>query len=617
MFMLGDASNDKNTLNTGLLCIPVTVLISIILIPFLQIFFGIGSRNAIVISYIISIITTNIHLSQSNSDGNIYIFINTSYILLLCVSYEIERSSIGEFVRFIKTLNLSRSHASLELKLANEKVEESDRILDSKRQIVKHVGHEVRTPLNIMVVGVETISHELLNYANMLPSLIFTTIDFMKDAANDAVESINELMLFEKLSVGMNCIEPTTVYLVKFLKDCMKFHYISAQAKSLQFELIENYERFALLVNIDPLKMKTVFRNILSNAIKFTPMSGEVILKVAVLSKAIPSDREYVVISVKDSGAGMSAKNILEVFKEGVQFNANKLQDGGGSGLGLFISKKIVEQHDGCTIWVESAGEDCGSTFFVKIPVMTRQENLVYDSSNFENCRPHSDEMSIEESHESFDYERLNRIQSASSISSASNSSPMNVLIVDDSTANRKVMSRLLMMNGFTPYDACDGSQAVEMVLHSLEIKKALLAHTENVDTTNYIKYDVVLMDFKMPEMNGPQATAMMREMGYDGPIIGITGWDDNIEFLTAGADKVLIKPVSASVLKQSIESAIHARANIMLSNLHHSNDDQHIPSVSSVRNSSGYDALHLTTDLTQFPRYSSQLCFSPKIYHI
>ena len=91
-------------------------------------------------------------------------------------------------------------------------------------------------------------------------------------------------------------------------------------------------------MDVDPIKLITVFRNLFSNAIKFTKKQGQVMVRVEIKHPS-PDKEKVLEISVKDTGAGLSSANLDKLFGEGVQFNANGLQGGGGSGLGLFISK--------------------------------------------------------------------------------------------------------------------------------------------------------------------------------------------------------------------------------------------------------------------------------------
>jgi len=113
------------------------------------------------------------------------------------------------------------------------------------------------------------------------------------------------------------------------------------------------------------IQMVVVFRNLFSNAIKFSTRGGKVV--VYVRREVNEAGKETVTIAVQDSGAGLSKENIGRLFQEGVQFNANKLQKGGGSGLGLYITKGIVDLHTGARIWAESDGEGHGCTFSVEV----------------------------------------------------------------------------------------------------------------------------------------------------------------------------------------------------------------------------------------------------------
>lgn len=137
-----------------------------------------------------------------------------------------------------------------------------------------------------------------------------------------ALEVVNELLAFEKISAGMFTIEPVTTSLFPFLKHCMQQHFIPALAKEIKLILGPSVYT-EIMVNIDPTKMAIVMRNILSNAIKFSQDGMFVVVSVEVMGF---EDGGMVVISVKDSGAGLSKENASRLFQEGLQFNANALQ---------------------------------------------------------------------------------------------------------------------------------------------------------------------------------------------------------------------------------------------------------------------------------------------------
>jgi signal transduction histidine kinase len=164
-------------------------------------------------------------------------------------------------------------------------------------------------------------------------------VEGIEEASSASLEVINELLEFEKLAAGMTTLECVPTPIVPFLEQAMKQHLLPARAKEIVFELVpSSVENCNVNVNVDPIKFLTVFRNILSNAIKFTKRQGQVTIRVDIARPAFECV-EMLEISVKDSGAGLSPANLLRLFGEGVQFNANGLQGGGGSGLGLFITK--------------------------------------------------------------------------------------------------------------------------------------------------------------------------------------------------------------------------------------------------------------------------------------
>ena len=136
----------------------------------------------------------------------------------------------------------------------------------------------------------------------------------------------------------MTTLECVPTPIVPFLEQAMKQHLLPARAKEIIFELVPSEETHNVTVNVDPCKLTTVFKNIFSNAIKFSKNEGRVTVSVVVKRSPLEAT-EMLEVSVKDSGAGLTPANLVRLFGEGVQFNANGLQGGGGSGLGLFITK--------------------------------------------------------------------------------------------------------------------------------------------------------------------------------------------------------------------------------------------------------------------------------------
>ena len=145
--------------------------------------------------------------------------------------------------------------------------------------------------------------------------------------------------MFEKLAAGMTTLECVPTLVFPFLEQAMRQHMLPARAKNISFELVPSSSITRnVAIDVDPIKLITVFRNLFSNAIKFTKKEGRVTVRVEIKRPSLNSI-EVVEVTVQDSGAGLSAADLRQLFGEGVQFNANGLQGGGGSGLGLYITK--------------------------------------------------------------------------------------------------------------------------------------------------------------------------------------------------------------------------------------------------------------------------------------
>jgi CheY-like chemotaxis protein len=127
----------------------------------------------------------------------------------------------------------------------------------------------------------------------------------------------------------------------------------------------------------------------------------------------------------------------------------------------------------------------------------------------------------------------------------------LHILVVDDSKLNRKMLIKILKADGHSCDEAEDGKQAVDMVRASLTGTQPALNRTQPpIEITP--TYDTILMDFMMPVMNGSDATAEIRKMGYEGPIFGVTGNalpEDQLAFLASGVDRVLVKPLDPDLI--------------------------------------------------------------------
>ena len=402
-----------------------------------------------------------------------------------------------------------------------------------------------------------------------------------------AVDILNDLLCYEKLESGILSLHREDVLITSFLSDCVLMFSAQARECGVTMTVItdvteDNLSPYSSLqqhdsIFVDKFKMVQVIRNLISNALKFTPRGGTMTIEAKFLqgmdeindlafsnsvSTAKPSwstssvgmgyrfrrkthhttgainvecksqtdgaesTDGYLVVVVTDSGAGISAENQKRLFKDIVQFSPEKLQAGGGSGLGLWITGGIVELHGG-DISVFSEGEGTGCSFTVKIPMIR--------------SHAHNQQQQLEH-HAVSIYGGKGSCESALLISPDSlptsfpasllHPSPfrrgkvLHVLVVDDSRLNRKMLLKCLRTDGHRCTEAEDGLQAIERVKERMDLSNESYGKT----------FDVILMDFIMPNMDGPTATKEIRSMNYLGAIFGVTGngeiRGDNLMFL-------------------------------------------------------------------------------------
>ena len=250
---------------------------------------------------------------------------------------------------------------------------------------------------------------------------------------------------------------------------------------------------------------------------------------------------------MKDSGAGISVENQQELFKEGRQFNANQLQGGSGSGLGLFITRGVVKLHGG-DIVVYSKGEGHGCTCTIILPAIL-VESTTDTSSDLTDLEEggvdkiiqrvvSSKSKEIGRVHEKGDG-NLKHVVTYAGIPSevAEELFISRVMVVDDSRPSRKMLCRLLNNSGYQCTQAENGQECVDMMVRDRE------AESNSSDQCAQI----IFMDFEMPIKNGPDAVKALRELGFSLPIIGVTGNvlpADKAYFMEMGANEVLSKPL-------------------------------------------------------------------------
>lgn len=410
--------------------------------------------------------------------------------------------------------------------------------------------------------------------------------------AESAVDVLNDFLNYDKIEMGKLNLELTILPIWSLIEKTMVEFHIAAEAKGIKFKLdfgplvdmssdTADIEAASLPRDVqelrvvgDAIRITQVLRNLVSNGLKFTPEGGKFngtiylhavsneysyslscafivgSLTVTVSrQRAVPTkskkmserqtiksftfndedgevafeERGFMQIDVTDTGAGLSPEQSAKLFMDGVQFNVNKLQAGKGSGLGLYIAKGIVEQHGG-VLTAASEGLGKGTTFTLKVPLFHVPDDKL--PSYFKHLQIERTRSECAVTLEEGKTDRTNE--------------SLRILVVDDSVSNRKLLTRLLERRGHICEQVINGLEAVEKVRISRQERGQ--------------PYDAIMMDYEMPEMDGPTACKHIRDMGCDSFIVGLTGnvMPEDIEhFKSCGANGVLPKPLKMHLLEE------------------------------------------------------------------
>jgi signal transduction histidine kinase/CheY-like chemotaxis protein len=385
----------------------------------------------------------------------------------------------------------------------------------AKSTFLTRMSHEIRTPMNA-IMGIT----ELQMYDDTLPAETQEALSKIHVAGDTLLKIINNILDLSKIEAGKIELTPSAYEVASLLNDAMQLTVLLFESKPIDFELLVDAATPTHLYG-DELRIRQVLNNVLSNAFKYTE-SGKVSLSVR--TEAGAEDREIMlVLRVSDTGQGMTPEQIERLFDEYSRFNPETNRAITGTGLGMAITQHLVSLMKG-TITVESE-PGRGSSFTVRLA----QKDVEAEAMG--------EELAADLKGNTFScLERVKKAQIARE--------PMpyaSVLVVDDVETNLYVAKLLL-----TPYrlqvdTAANGAQAVEKIKGGKT-------------------YDLVFMDHMMPVMNGIEATAQIRRLGYQRPIVALTAnaLVGHAElFLQSGFNAFLAKPIDARELNALLNHMI------------------------------------------------------------
>lgn len=382
----------------------------------------------------------------------------------------------------------------------------------AKSAFLAAMSHEVRTPMNGILgmteLALETeLTHEQREY-----------LTHVKKSADFLLGVINDILDFSKIEADKLSLECVPFRLRAELDEMLAIPDNQARQKGLK--LIRNVAADVPEVLVgDPRRLRQVFENLVANALKFTER-GEVFVLIDVAERH--DDAVTLRCSVRDTGIGIPPEMLDLIFEPFVQVDGSLTRKYSGTGLGLAISSRLVAMMGGRLTVQSQVGH--GSTFHFTASFELNPDPPYGAASKSAPVAP----LAAEGRHA---FQRTLRI-----------------LVAEDNLVNRKLAASILRKLGHSVQVVCNGREA----LAAFERRK----------------FDVILMDVQMPEMNGLQATAAIREnekgTGLHIPIIAITAYamkGDREQCLEAGMDAYLVKPIRKKDLIEAIEAAIPSAA--------------------------------------------------------
>ena len=374
----------------------------------------------------------------------------------------------------------------------------------AKSQFLSNMSHEIRTPMN----GILGACAVLLEMNLTKKQHEFVTM--LNSSGHDLMQIIGNILDFSKIEAGKMDVENFEFDLVEILQDRIKL--LSLHAFNNELDLICKIDKDLPARFIgDGGKLIQVVTNLVGNALKFTK-NGNVIVDVSILAteKSINSDNVKIIFKVQDTGIGIPASKCESIFKPFVQADGSTTRKYGGTGLGLTISRQLVELMGG-EIGVESA-EGKGSTFWFTVALVRAAD----DESAFQFVENKNIQKGIKRKR--------------------------HILLVEDDLTSRIIAVSILEKIGYH----------VDFAINGLEAVKKLEAE----------KYDLVFMDHLMPIMDGLAATATIRSeeskvLNHDVIIIALTAnamKSDREKCLKAGMNDYLSKPLMVNELNDMLQ---------------------------------------------------------------
>ncbi|MCP4133125.1 MAG: response regulator [bacterium] len=426
--------------------------------------------------------------------------------------------------RFSSEMEQKVGERTLELKEANEKLRDMDR---AKTNLFTNISHELRTPLTLLVSPIESILQGDYGNAINRDDALFTA---MHRNGIRLLELINNLLDFSKIDANRMEVKKTRENIPELLKFYVSGIHSAASTQKLQISFRDTTE--GILAWIDRDLLDRALYNLISNAMKFTPPGGDITL-------TLEREKESFSIIVEDTGIGIPEDKLDAIFERFTQVDSSLSRKYDGTGIGLSLTKEIVDLHNGM-ITVEST-QGKGSKFTITLPI----EHGPHESPG-ENKEDNKETNTYLRETTRWNIQKEPEAGKARSGTRDTTGRKRTILIVDDNT-DMLIFLRDILEREYAVIQAGNGREALRQL-------------RKNSDSI-----DLVLSDVMMPEMDGYELTAAIRrDQKFEGlPIILLTARADTamkVEGILKGANDYISKPFNTEELLARVRSQVELK---------------------------------------------------------